>query len=112
MTYPVNSPNVIINIGINLISCLIDGSIIVIGKIHIMIAPNIIDIVLITIIGMLISFHSFIMNLGLNDRGLHKVAIDIRIEYKAVKLIEKKIRNNMNKLFVLNDALSTIISLE
>jgi hypothetical protein len=66
--------------GISLTCCLIDGSIIVIGRIHIMIAPNIIDIVLITIIGVLISFHSFIINLGLNVRGPHSVAIDIRIE--------------------------------
>jgi hypothetical protein len=65
-----------------------------------MIAPNEIDIVLIIIIGVLICFHSFIITLGLNDRGPHTVAIDIRIEYKAVNLIEKKIRNNMNKLFM------------
>jgi hypothetical protein len=99
-------------IGISLTCCLIDGSIIVIGRIHIMIAPNIIDMVLIIIIGVLISFHSFIINLGLNVRGPHSVAIDIRIEYRAVNLIEKKIRKSMNRLFVLNDALSTIISFE
>ncbi len=110
--YPAISPVIMITNGINFTCCLIDGSIIVIGRIHIMIAPNTIDIVLITVIGVLISFHSFIMNLGLNDRGPHNVAIDIRIEYRAVNLIEKKIRNNMNRLFVLNDALSTIISLE
>lgn len=110
--YPVISPRIIIISGINFTCCLIDGSIIVIGRIHIIMAPKVIDIVLITIIGVLISFHSFIMNLGLNERGLHTVAIDIRIEYRAVSLIEKKIRNNINRLFVLNDALSTIISLE
>lgn len=57
-------------------------------------------------------FHSFIINLGLNVRGPHTVAIAIRIEYRAVSLIEKKIKNNINILFVSNDALSTIISLE
>jgi hypothetical protein len=110
--YPVINPRIIIIKGINLTCCLIDGSIIVIGRIHIMIAPNIIDIVLITIIGVLISFHSFIINLGLKVRGPQSVAIDIRIEYRAVSLIEKKIRNNMNRLFVSNEALSTIISFE
>lgn len=106
------SPIIIIIIGMSFICCLIDGSIIVIGRIHMMIAPNIIDIVLIMIIGVLISFHSFIINLGLNVRGPHIVAIDIRIEYRAVNLIEKKIRKSINRLFVLNDALSTIISFE
>lgn len=77
-----------------------------------MIAPNVIDRVLITSIGVLMCLHSFIMNLGLNARGPHTVAIDIRIEYKAVNLIEKKSRNSINRLFVLNEALSTIISLE
>jgi hypothetical protein len=70
----------------------------IVGRIHIITAPNEIDIVLITIIGMLICFHSFIIVLDLNDRGLHTVAIDIRIEYSAVRLIEKKIRNSINRL--------------
>lgn len=105
-------PRIIIIIGISLTCCLIDGSTIVIGRIHIMIAPNIIDIVLMMIMGVLISFHSFIINLGLNVRGPHSVAMDIRIEYRAVSLMEKKIRNSMNRLFLLKDALSTIISFE
>lgn len=71
-----------------------------------------IDIDLIIIMGILMCFHSFIINLGLKDRGPHTVAIAIRIEYSAVNLIEKKIKNNINRLFVLNEALSTIISLE
>lgn len=112
IAYPVIRPRIMMIIGISLTCCLIDGSIIVIGRIHIMIAPNIMDMVLIIIIGVLISFHSFIINLGLNVRGPHSVAIDIRIEYRAVNLIEKKIRKSMNRLFVLNDALSTIISFE
>lgn len=58
------------------------------------------DIVLITIIGVLIFLHSFIIVLGLNVRGPHTVAIDIRIEYRAVNLIEKKIKNNIYRLFV------------
>lgn len=110
--YPVISPRIIITSGISLTCCLIAGSIIVIGRIHIIIAPNIIDMVLITIIGVLISFHSFIMNLALNVRGPHSVAIDIRIEYSAVSLMEKKIRNSINMLFVSNEALSTIMSFE
>lgn len=110
--YPAISPVIIIIRGISFTCCLIDGSIMVIGRIHIIIAPNTIDIVLITAIGVLISFHSFIINLGLNTRGPHNVAIDIRIEYRAVSLIEKKIKNSINRLFVLNDALSTIMSLE
>jgi hypothetical protein len=52
------------------------------------------------------------MKLGLNDRGPHSVAIDIRVEYSAVNLMEKKIRKSINKLLVLNDALSTIMSFE
>lgn len=77
-----------------------------------MIAPKTIDIDLIIIIGVLISFHSVIINLGLNVRGPHNVAIDIRIEYRAVSLIEKKIRKSIKRLFVLNAALSTIMSFE
>lgn len=109
---PIISPRDMIIVGIIFTCCGIDGSIIVIGRIHIMIAPKVIDIVLIIIIGTLIFFHSFIINLDLNERGPHTVAIDIRMEYSAVNLIEKKIRNNINMLFVWNEAFSTIISLE
>ena len=109
---PAIKPLSMINVGISFTCCGIDGSIRVIGRIHIMIAPNEIDRSLITSIGVLMCPHSFIINLGLNARGPHTVAIDIRIEYRAVSLIEKKMRNSINKLFVLNEALSTIISLE
>jgi hypothetical protein len=112
MMNPAISPISIISVGISFTCCGIDGSIMVIGRIHIIIAPNVMDSSLITSIGVLMCLHSFIMNLGLNARGPHTVAIDIRIEYRAVNLIEKKIRNSMNKLFVLNEALSTIMSLE
>lgn len=77
---PVINPADIINRGISFICWEMDGSIIVVGRIHIMIAPNVIDIVLMIIIGVLIFLHSFIITLGLKDRGPHTVAIDIRIE--------------------------------
>jgi hypothetical protein len=109
---PIIRPEIMIIVGISFTCWEIEGSIIDIGKIHIMIAPNVIDRNLITIIGVLICIHSFIMNLGLNSRGLHTVAIAIRMEYRAVNLTEKKIRNSMYKLFVLNEALSRIMSLE
>lgn len=110
--YPIINPEIIIISGISFTCWLTDGSTIIVGRIHMMIAPNVIDKVLIMIIGILICFHSVIINLGLNVRGPHNVAIDIRVEYSAVNLIEKKIRKSMNRLLVLNDALSTIISFE
>lgn len=97
---PIISPVAIIITGISFTCCGIAGSIIMDGRIHIMIAPNEIDIVLITVMGILIFLHSFISTLDLNDRGPHTVAIDIRIEYRAVSLIEKKIRSSINKLFM------------
>lgn len=106
------SPDTMIRVGMILICCGIVGSMMADGRIHIMMAPNVVDINLITIMGVLICFHSFIMKLDLNDRGPHTVAIDMRIEYSAVNLIEKKIRNSINMLFELNEALSTIMSLE